>query len=431
MHNNCGGGFLSSFGVLGLTLMPCATVMAGTGVDDLRGRWDLTVEDGGSESAAPCAFGSPCRLYVNDLGSDPDQPDQLVAAGCMMSEGGSAPLALRASRRDGGGYDLAVVATVIPLEDGAEPYLVRFLGGAEMFGSGVADDRAGGDDVQVGGAAAAGSWQATHHDRRRKKCPQAQIPPLELSVDVSARVDIMEDGTPAIATVVGAITNIASSALRVRWPDGTTQVAPPYTDIFSPDVDFLTRFRFFAMFEGVGDGFPVAGEPYEMTLLDALGNPIPGATVSDVWTECTVTPPLNVSASPTGPEQPDLLVQWDPVANASGFDPQNGIGFYQIGVEPYPIQPAPPSEFGSNGILSTQHVVPWGDFSPGDPGTPDGNDLGTGLNRFIDGDYRIRIDAYSYPPEGSGGKDLECVTVDFRESVFFAKSGTAISVTTP
>jgi hypothetical protein len=33
---------------------------------------------------------------------------------------------------------------------------------------------------------------------------------------------------------------------------------------------------------------------YTFTLLDALGNPIPGTTTTDVWTDCLITAPSNL-----------------------------------------------------------------------------------------------------------------------------------------
>jgi hypothetical protein len=159
-------------------------------------------------------------------------------------------------------------------------------------------------------------------------------------------------------------------------------------------------------------------------LLDALGNPIPGTTKTDVWTECTITPPTNLQG--VQQENLDIDLAWDPVPNAAGFDPANGIGFYQIGIEPSLSLPDALS-YGSNLISSTNHIIPWQDFEPGSVGDPDGFNLGVGLNQLPDGRYQIRTDSYSVVPPGSPGVGLECETVDFGEALYFEKNDDSIT----
>jgi hypothetical protein len=123
----------------------------------------------------------------------------------------------------------------------------------------------------------------------------------------------------------------------------------------------------------------------------------------------------------------DIRLGWDPVPNAAGFNPANGIGFYQIGVNASPPFLGALS-YGSNLIKSIYHIIPWQDFVPGTPGTPDGFNLGVGLNRLSDGIYQIRVDSFSVPPSGSPGVYLECETVDFGEARYFQKAGNSITI---
>jgi hypothetical protein len=78
--------------------------------------------------------------------------------------------------------------------------------------------------------------------------------------------------------------------------------------------------------------------------------------------------------------------------------------------------------------MSNWHLVPWYDFAPPSQGDPDGFDLGVGLNRFDYGVYELRVEAFSTPPPGSGGKNHECVVVDFGENLSFTRTADGITV---
>jgi hypothetical protein len=56
-------------------------------------------------------------------------------------------------------------------------------------------------------------------------------------------------------------------------------VLEPFADIFSPDVDFMSNFRFT---DGVDGSDPIIGLPYTFTLVDAVGNKNPGTTKTDI-----------------------------------------------------------------------------------------------------------------------------------------------------
>jgi len=171
---------------------------------------------------------------------------------------------------------------------------------------------------------------------------------------------------------------------------------------------------------------PIIGQPYTFTLLDVLGNLIPGTTKIDVWTACLITPPRSLNATVTS--SLNIYLAWNPVPSAPGFNPALGIGFYQIDVDQWPLGSGQGSVYGSNLIKSTFRFIPWKDFIPGTPGNPDGFNLGMGLNRLPNGTYQIRMDSFSVPPPGSAGVQLEYTTVDFGEALLFEKTSNSIQL---
>jgi hypothetical protein len=216
------------------------------GVDDLRGRWDITAFAAGLDGAS-------FVLFVNDL--EPG-PTGFLAAGCMESIGGLAPMSLQAQRNDNGKYVISVRSTVIPAE--GDPFGIQFFGPVGTFGQGVADDMAGGEGSVVRTAFSEGTWQGFHHDRERKKCPAVEIPPLNFSVDVWLRKNLRGGVTEEITTALDGTTDIASAGVLVERPDGIS-VLTPLTSIFSPDVDFVSQFRYSL---GIVGDAPVVGQPY-------------------------------------------------------------------------------------------------------------------------------------------------------------------------
>jgi hypothetical protein len=269
------------------------------------------------------------------------------------------------------------------------------------------------------------NWNAIHHDKGRKDCPPVEIPPLNFWVDVRAQHNMRGDKVEQIKTIFDVQTDIVSFGVLVEKPDGSTVKLPPYTDIFSPEVDFVSKFRYTIPYDQAEDRDPIAGSPYYFTLLDIFGNPIPGSTKPDIWTGCNISAPSNFATNKNDYSKESILIDWDDVEVTNGFDPGSGVGFYQIEIGGW--NPWTPDIYGSNLIKSSKHEVPWGDFEPPSLGNPDGFDLGIGLKRFTDGVYALRIEAFSEPPSGSDGQSIECVVVDFDQNIFFQKSGDNIT----
>lgn len=294
----------------------------------------------------------------------------------------------------------------------------------DAYGHGVPDDVASGEvrtEFLEGGA-----WAGTHHDRRRPHCPPLdEIPPpgLEFGGDVYSRREYEGDILTGPSTILEGYTNIVSSGMRVERPDGTVVDVPSYTDIFSSDVDFISQFRYL---EGYG-GDPISGGVYTFTLLDALGDPIAGTTRTDVWVGCLTGVPRDYVAVVTA--ELDIDLSWNAVPVVPGFDPDNDIGFYQIGIWPSDFDTD--TYYGANGIASATHLIPWTSFGGDAPGSPDGYDRGDALIELDNGNYQVSVEAFSLPAPGNPGGGLECAVWDHAEWLYFAKAEASIVFFTP
>lgn len=398
-----------------ILLLVLPTITAGAknsnGVDDLRGQWVFawTLEWGETPL--------PLHLFVNDI--EPGQePNTYLAAGCMRSpySGAMMPLSLSAEYNPTNNtYSLIIYSTFVPSEGFGPPYLMRFDGNFEVKRSGVSDDLAYGSFQSGIGP---GTWQGSHHDRRRVKCPPVDTGGQRLDMDVYAHKNLAAEPGQDVSTVLeGRGIQIVSSAMRVTAPDGQVYLAPFYSDIFSPGVDFVNEFRF--VYDG--QGAPVPGL-YNFVLLDVFGNPIPGTETQDTWTMCRNEAPT--ALTPVQNPTLDVTLSWTGVTTIPGeFDP-GARGFYQIAIHP---TNGPGAEYGSNGISSTSHLIPWNVFEPGSAGTPDGFDVGTGLGQFGDGDYVMRLMAFYEPNPTWGGFGLECDVTNSAENFLMTKSGDTLS----
>jgi len=372
------------------------------GVDDLRGRWDVVLFLGEELEKV-----IDVRWFIQDIEPNPEQENQFLASGCMLTKSSRkrAPLSLVATYLpENNSYEILVYSTSLP--DDGEPFVVRFDGEIIVNGSGVKDDKGEGEHISDNGK---GPWESSHHDRRRPSCKGDVDSGLQFDADVYAHKD-HGPLPPQYSKLYETYTKIVSSGMIVEAPDGEVIMVEPYTDLFSPHVDFVSEFRYLSSFEGA----PISGEFYKFTLLDILGNPIPGAYVEDIWMGCTQDAPENVVLSDT--IEGDIHISWDPVFVADGWDPGGDpqVGYYQIGISPT-FESS--TGFGSAGISSTYHIIPWEDFIPGEPGDPDGGDFGVSLSELEDGDYEVGVEAFAEAPSWSGGVGAECAVRD--SSQFF------------
>jgi len=261
-------------------------------------------------------------------------------------------------------------------------------------------------------------WEGTHHDRRRKNCPAAEIPPLDFWYDVRAQRELVNGQVVENLSrhALEGDTDIVSTGMLVQRPDASKVFPPPtISDIFGPDVDFISRFAY----SGGGEGDPMVGPSYSFTLLDANGEPIPGTTRLDEWTACLQDAPANVSAELQ--EQPrGIIVNWDQVGETDGFQPSQGVGFYQVTIEA--VNASGLFLYGANLIGSNNHFIPYEDFNPGAGGFPDGYDFGDSLGELPGKrEYRIKVWSFSEPPSSSQGVNLECEVTEATEAEIFTK----------
>jgi hypothetical protein len=220
-------------------------------------------------------------------------------------------------------------------------------------------------------------------------------------------------------------TNIVSTGMQVILPGGNVVIVPFYTDIFSPGADFVSEFRYLESYEGDA----VSGEPYEFTLLDALGNPIAGTTRTDTWTGClTYPPPQDLTAVIPGLYM-SIHLSWGTVAMVPGFHPEGDIGFYQIGIWPSGWDSG--TEYGANLIRSAEHLIPWAEGPDWPEGDPDGWDHGNALGELENGEYQLQVEAFSQPDPDNPGHGHECAVWDIAENLFFTKSDAGITFSAP
>jgi len=203
----------------------------------------------------------------------------------------------------------------------------------------------------------------------------------------------VEERSPCL--ILGIETSKAMDGVRVDLPGGGSVIVPAYTDVFSPEVDQATVFRFATCVQGM----PVAGGEYIFTGLDAAGEPIAGARSSDVWVGVEPpAPPTNVRAELT---DDGILVSWDesPVIPGS-FEPaaRPQLGWYQL-----QISNMETGEFvyGAGGIRESPYLVPrdGADVAVGD--------CGLSLEEMEDGVYSLAAILHSVAPKGSLGRGVE------------------------
>ena len=402
------------------------------GVDLMRGAWggSLTLPDGSERQI---------NLYFNEFVPDPDNPGYMKGSGYFSNnemdgqKRSKAPaLPMMAQRLDtsDGTFELVILATFLIPSEMPEPRttVLKLVGQAATGASdGVADDAMAGTWYAKGpgGAIVEGPWSAIHLDRRSVRAVEVDLedPTLDLFFHVDAYAALSGPGTVPpderdACTILGVMSNIVMDSVRVTRPDGTSLILPPYTDVFSHGVDWVTLFRF----STCDHGRPVAGGTYTFTALDAVGDPIPGVERTDVWVGVEAPdPPTNVAASVVAD---GMLVTWNDVPIVPGSfepaaDPQ--LGFYQMGI--WSVAPEGESVYGASHIAIPSHLVPKdkADFVPG-------QDHGLSLDEMADGTYQLSICVHSVALEGSAGHGFEYNNSDPGESIFFQISGGVITI---
>lgn len=205
-------------------------------------------------------------------------------------------------------------------------------------------------------------------------------------------------------------TDIPFSRVSVDFPDGRSVTLKPYTDVWSPQVDQKSVFRYLGNLAGM----PAKGT-YTFIGWDAQGAQM--AWNTDVYLGGNeIQPPVNLIATLVSGK--GITVSWQAVPNIpASFEPDKGIGNYQINIARE--DGAGGTLFGTNNIRTTSYLIPQSrsDFSSA-PGGP--RELGTPFGEFPDGNYVIRIVAFSQAPRGSVGSGSEAHSSDPNVKVLFA-----------
>lgn len=379
------------------------------GVDLFRGAWVGKID------------GTQINLYFGESVQIDDDSFKTSGYFSMDESGGKKrakamklPMMVKITDFGGGIYNLIILANVIVPDDNGEPIttIMKLTGTAKIGGSGVTDDTLNGEWYLNGpDGKSQGMWSAVHLDRRNVKPPEIiPDPPLNFHGDLKIHLlgkggqTPIEDRNPVYAFDVDS--NIVMDSVRVTFPDGRSVILPPYTDVFSPDVDWVNQFRFCLNIPGL----PMKGVPYTFTALDVAGNPIPKIVSTDVWVGVAPPdPPTNVQAIVT---ENGIQVSWNPVSPIEGsFDPDKKIGWYQMEINDN-IEHI--SVYGANHIYTTDHLIPFNkeDFFPGIDG-------GLSLSEMKDGSYTLNVNVHSFAPEGSAGTGFEYSSRDSDEFIRF------------
>ena len=315
-------------------------------------------------------------------------------------------------------YQVNILSTAI--KESGEAEVVQFLGSLKvtvekpLFGS------PGDGDGEFRSPSHDSTWTADFISNELDDCPLDSIPPgVSFAVDVNTVHRYEGDELLGVIKQFHVETNIVSMTAQVEAEDGDTWMLEPETDIFTPSVDYITYFRFGAN----NEGDPTSGAPYSFTLIDAFGNPISGAVNSDVWTVCPANHPRNPVALLSSEDEPDIELSWDDFPIGDGWQPDQGMGFYQIQLVDMTTNE---TLYGSE-LQLNEHRIPWDDFGGETPGMPDGFDYGQSLEQLPDGSYIIRVDVFTHPLDPAG-HPTECILQDQLDEVRFQKSGTTITI---
>jgi hypothetical protein len=215
-----------------------------------------------------------------------------------------------------------------------------------------------------------------------------------------------EERNPCVILAIN--TNIVVDSVRVDLPSGGSVIIPEYTDVFSPEGEGATLFRF----STCEPGMPVAGGEYIFTGLDMEGEPIPGARGTDIWVGVEAPdPPTNVQTEVT---KDGILVSWNESRTIPGsFEPaaEPPLGFYQLWINRVETGE---TIYGAADVSASPHLIPQdkADFV-------EGEDRGLSLGEMEDGTYTIGAAVLSVAPAGSSGKGFEYNNSDLGQAIAF------------
>ncbi len=384
---------------------PSPTESASPETADLVGRWEGSSSVLGDfsiiiERTAPLPDADGSSQYVSGY----------IVFGADPSSDPVAPLSGTANSTEEGLYDVQIWSTNLkpPDDEQGQTQPILFTGSL-----GTKEGEGGWESGEE-----SGDWQVAYQAGENPDSPTFDLETsgLRIDFDVMGAVQTTDqNGTVAgQQTQLDVFTNIATSMVVVQLPGGSEITLDRETDIFSPEVDFVSEFRFAG---SVGE-LPGQGQ-YVFRFLDPMGEPLNGIEGVDVWNGCEALAPLNVRGS-VGAN--GISVSWSSVP---GFDPANPTGYYQIELG---IESGEGKSYGSNHIHQTSHLLPFASFVPGTVGTPDGLDYGAGLGELVDGSYSLVVMVYFPANNAAGGVGFECQVSAMDEIASVEKTGGSFEV---
>lgn len=372
------------------------------GVDLLRGAWGGTTTIDG--------WSGQLNVYLNEVMPDPafpEAPNRFAATGCLSisnfqpnkrAKSVTAPLSGRFVYLGDDLVEATFVSTFLYTPEFSP--LIRLTGIIQLGDASVGDDQVLDGELEL--VHLAGTWQAEHLDRRRVKCPG--VDPDDPIILYVADVYGCSHGEEYLGTILELRrTNIAAASILVTLPDGRNISLPPYTDVFSPDVDFVGLFRFIGTIDEPG----IAGGVYTFTAMDIIGSPIGRAVRTDTYVGGYQVPPPQQVKLQSIAEGLEITWLQDTVL-PEAFDPPNDIGFNQVTV--LRIHPDPPYE--------AHDVLGW---------------AGISVNRFLipsdalvelyeaygpEQQYEVTVSSFSIAPQGSAGFGLEFNATEDEDNSF-------------
>ena len=224
-----------------------------------------------------------------------------------------------------------------------------------------------------------------------------------------------EERNPCVMLQV--MTNMIIGSVCVELPDGGSVLLSTYTDVFTPDVDWTSLFRF-ATCE---PGMPIPGGEYIFTALDVAGEPISGVKNTDIWVGVDAPdPPTNVRAEIV---ENGMLVSWDEIPIIPGsFEPaaQPQLGDYRLEIW---VTETGEIVYGAFGISVSSYLIPQDRSS-----FIEARDWGLSLSEMEDGTYCLHTRVASMAPAGSLGKGLEYFNTDPGQDIVFTVKDREITI---
>ena len=371
---------------------------------DLLGIWDNRLD---FLNAAPEEL-SEISFHLNQFEQSTNDSSVFNGTGCMLNSdlGTTMPLSFQATYNESlSNYGVIIMSTFIDSGADFEASLIRFQASISPGSPSTVESSAEGDFTT---GTTSGNWSGTRQSLEKTECI------FESGMDAFFYADlyihkITEVSPPMYGTFLDVGTTLAVSSVQVEDPDGKIISLDSYADFWTPDVDFVTEFRFLANIESEA----LQDRPYVFTFYDILGEPIEGAVFTDKYGGCEYGNPTNITIELILENNlpPQVHLSWDsPVILTENIEGNS----YQIILHAETEQM---DVYGAEGVLETTHILPWETFESGVQGFPDGSDYGVSLGSLEDGIYKITVGAWFLGNEDNGERGSNCSVYDNREDL--------------